>query len=84
MPEVWTDSCVEFFCGHAGLPDGHYFNFECNGFVIFGTTIFGTVSRIPQLALYSPPGLPDADWDPLATPCDARSPFPGSLASGHA
>ena len=28
VPEVWTDSCVEFFCGHAGLPDGHYFNFE--------------------------------------------------------
>ena len=35
MPEVWTDSCVEFFCGHAGLPDGHYFNFERNDFVIF-------------------------------------------------
>ena len=28
MPEVWTDSCVEFFCGHAGLPEENYFNFE--------------------------------------------------------
>eukprot|EP00040_Diaphanoeca_grandis_P015331 m.78123 g.78123 ORF g.78123 m.78123 type:complete len:232 (-) comp25083_c0_seq1:139-834(-) len=40
-PEVWTDSCVEFFCTHSGLAEGEYFNFE---FSCIGTCLahFGT------------------------------------------
>jgi hypothetical protein len=43
-PEVWTDSCVEFFCSHAGLEPGQYFNFEfsCIGVLL---THFGVKGR---------------------------------------
>ncbi len=59
--EVWTDSCVEFFCIPAG--DGVYYNLECNcigtillgvgpekaGRVRAGQEVLGTISRWSSL-----------------------------------